>query len=68
MESDPSYSVGKQMPTHGSVAKASKVGSQTPVVEGRERKSPSSKLRNGRNYRVKFILKRNPGQGYRRRR
>ncbi len=54
------------MPTHGSVAKAGKVRSQTPVVEGRERKSPSSKLRNGRNYRVKFILKRNPGRGYRR--
>jgi small subunit ribosomal protein S30e len=55
------------MPTHGSVTKAGKVRSQTPIVEGKERTSPSPKKRNRKNYRKRFILKKNPGQGRRRR-
>jgi len=56
------------MPTHGSVTKAGKVRSQTPIVEGVVRKSPSPKLRNRSKYRARFILKRSPGQNYKRRR
>ena len=52
------------MPSHGSLTKAGKVRSQTPKVPARERHSPIARVRNKKNYRKRFILKRNPGQNW----
>ena len=43
------------MPTHGSLTKAGKVRSQTPIIEGTEKKSPIPRRRNRINY-VKRVL------------
>ncbi len=60
------------MPTHGSLTKAGKVRGQTPKIQGKERESPTSKVRNKINFIKRFEKKRPPGQkkperrGYRR--
>ena len=55
------------MPTHGSLTKAGKVRAQTPKIIGIERKSPSPRRRNRRNY-VKRVLAAPQDNRYRRRR
>lgn len=50
------------MPTHGSLSKAGKVRSQTPKIEGRQRRSPIPRVRNRRTFEKRIILGRNPGQ------
>ena len=52
------------MPTHGSLAKAGKVRSQTPKIPARPRRSPVPKVRNRRNYVKRFILGLRPGQNW----
>jgi small subunit ribosomal protein S30e len=46
---------GENLPTHGSLTKAGKVRSQTPKIEGIQRKSPIPRRRNRVNY-VKRVL------------
>ncbi|NIP66936.1 30S ribosomal protein S30e [Candidatus Bathyarchaeota archaeon] len=55
------------MPTHGSLAKAGKVRQQTPKVEHKERKSKIPRVRCRRNYEKRIILRKKPGQTWKRR-
>lgn len=55
------------MPTHGSLTKAGKVRAQTPKIEGKQRKNPTPRRRNRRNY-VKRVLAAPAQPRYRRRR
>ncbi|TET65891.1 30S ribosomal protein S30e [Candidatus Bathyarchaeota archaeon] len=50
------------MPTHGSLSKAGKVRSQTPKIQAVQKKRPSPRSRNKRNYEKRMILQRKPGQ------
>ncbi|HEY8522714.1 MAG TPA: 30S ribosomal protein S30e [Nitrososphaeraceae archaeon] len=50
------------MPTHGSLTKAGKVRGQTPKIEGRERISQISRVRNRNNFIKRFAKRRSPGQ------
>ena len=50
------------MPTHGSLTKAGKVRGQTPKIEGRERISQISRVRNRNNFIKRFEKRRSPGQ------
>lgn len=50
------------MPTHGSLTKAGKVRGQTPKIQGKERFSPGSKVRNKNNFVKRFEKRRLPGQ------
>ncbi|HEY9386994.1 MAG TPA: 30S ribosomal protein S30e [Nitrososphaeraceae archaeon] len=50
------------MPTHGSLTKAGKVRGQTPKIEGKQRLSPVSKVRNRNNFIKRFAKRRSPGQ------
>jgi small subunit ribosomal protein S30e len=50
------------MPTHGSLTKAGKVRGHTPKIQGKERDSPISRLRNKNNYSKRFEKRRAPGQ------
>ncbi|HZE78144.1 MAG TPA: 30S ribosomal protein S30e [Nitrososphaeraceae archaeon] len=50
------------MPTHGSLTKAGKVRGQTPKIQGREKLSPISKLRNKNNFVKRFEKRRSIGQ------
>ncbi|MGI8832848.1 MAG: 30S ribosomal protein S30e [Nitrososphaeraceae archaeon] len=50
------------MPTHGSLTKAGKVRGQTPKIEGRERLSQISRVRNRNNFIKRFEKRRAPGQ------
>jgi small subunit ribosomal protein S30e len=50
------------MPTHGSLTKAGKVRGQTPKIEGKQRLSPVSKVRNRNNFIKRFEKRRSPGQ------
>lgn len=52
----------KIMPTHGSLTKAGKVKGQTPKVQGKERNSPISKVRNKENFIKRFEKRILPGQ------
>ncbi len=52
------------MPTHGSLTKAGKVRSQTPKIQGRERRSQIPRVRVRRNMVKRFELGRKPGQNY----
>ncbi|MCD6242111.1 30S ribosomal protein S30e [Candidatus Bathyarchaeota archaeon] len=52
------------MPTHGSLAKAGKVRSQTPKIEPIPKKRKPPKIRNRRNYEKRIILQRKPGQNW----
>jgi len=52
------------MPTHGSLAKAGKVRSQTPKIEGTSKKSRIPRVRCRRNYEKRIILQRNAGQNW----
>ena len=52
------------MPTHGSLAKAGKVRSQTPKLPARPRRSPIPRMRNRRNYIKRTIMGRKPGQNW----
>jgi len=52
------------MPTHGSLAKAGKVRSQTPKIEPRPKKGRSPRIRTRRNYEKRIILQRKPGQNW----
>jgi len=48
--------------SHGSLTKAGKVRSQTPKVEGKQRKHPSPRLRNRENFIKRFVLHMRVGQ------
>ncbi len=48
--------------SHGSLTKAGKVRSQTPKVEGKERRTPIPRLRNRRNYLKRVLQGTAPGQ------
>ncbi|MHA1431928.1 MAG: 30S ribosomal protein S30e [Candidatus Freyarchaeota archaeon] len=48
--------------SHGSLTKAGKVRSQTPKVQGKERRMPIPRIRNKRNYIKRIINERIPGQ------
>ncbi|MDI6848031.1 MAG: 30S ribosomal protein S30e [Candidatus Bathyarchaeia archaeon] len=50
------------MPTHGSLAKAGKVRSQTPKLQSTPKKKPVPRSRNRRNYEKRIALQRKPGQ------
>lgn len=50
------------MPTHGSLTKAGKVRGQTPKIQGKEKVSPISKVRNKSNFIKRFEKRRPPGQ------
>jgi small subunit ribosomal protein S30e len=50
------------MVIHGSITKAGKVRAQTPKIPPRPKKSPIPKERVARNYHVRFVLKKRPGQ------
>ncbi|HDI07819.1 MAG TPA: 30S ribosomal protein S30e [Candidatus Bathyarchaeota archaeon] len=52
------------MPTHGSLAKAGKVRSQTPKIEPHPKKSRPPRIRTRRNYEKRIILQRKPGQNW----
>ncbi|MFQ6081079.1 MAG: 30S ribosomal protein S30e [Candidatus Bathyarchaeia archaeon] len=52
------------MPTHGSLAKAGKVRSQTPKIEPAPRKGRIPRLRCRRNYEKRVILQRKSGQNW----
>ncbi|MDH5419455.1 MAG: 30S ribosomal protein S30e [Candidatus Bathyarchaeota archaeon] len=52
------------MPTHGSLAKAGKVRSQTPKMTATPKKSRIPRLRSRRNYEKRIILQRNSGQNW----
>jgi len=55
----------REMPTHGSLAKAGKVRMQTPKLPARPRRSPIPRVRNRRNYIKRIRLERKPGQNWR---
>ncbi|MHA1743032.1 MAG: 30S ribosomal protein S30e, partial [Candidatus Heimdallarchaeota archaeon] len=44
------------MPTHGSLAKAGKVRSQTPKIPAKPKTKPHPRKRNRRNYEKRIIL------------
>jgi len=52
------------MPTHGSLAKAGKVRSQTPKIAPTPKKSRMPRLRSRRNYEKRIILQRKAGQNW----
>ncbi|MEM2988955.1 MAG: 30S ribosomal protein S30e [Candidatus Bathyarchaeia archaeon] len=52
------------MPTHGSITKAGKVRSQTPKIQGRERRSPIPRVRVRSLAKKRLILGRKPGQNW----
>ncbi len=52
------------MPSHGSLAKAGKVRSQTPRIPPTPKKSPIPRVRNRRNYWKRVMLERRPGQNW----
>jgi small subunit ribosomal protein S30e len=52
------------MPTHGSLAKAGKVRSQTPKMQSTPKKRPNPRSRNRKNYEKRLILERKPGQNW----
>jgi len=52
------------MPTHGSLAKAGKVRSQTPKITATPKKSRIPRIRSRRNYEKRVILQRNAGQNW----
>jgi len=54
----------KYMPTHGSLAKAGKVHSQTHKIEHIPKKKKPPKIRKRRNYEKRIILQRKPGQNW----
>jgi len=53
------------MPTHGSLAKAGKVRSQTPKIEAIPKKKRIPRVNARRNYEKRIILQRKPGQNWR---
>jgi small subunit ribosomal protein S30e len=52
------------MPTHGSITKAGKVRSQTPKIQGRERRAPIPRVRVRSNAYKRLVLGRKPGQNW----
>jgi len=55
---------GVWMPTHGSLSKAGKVRSQTPKIQPMQKKRPSPRFRNKRNYEKRIVLQRKSGQNW----
>jgi small subunit ribosomal protein S30e len=52
------------MPTHGSLSKAGKVRSQTPKIQPVQKKRPTPRFRNKRNYEKRIVLQRKAGQNW----
>ncbi|MEM3404011.1 MAG: 30S ribosomal protein S30e [Nitrososphaeria archaeon] len=52
------------MPTHGSLTKAGKVRSKSPLQKKEHKPSPIPRERNRDNYVKRFILKRKSGQNW----
>nr|MDO8080210.1 30S ribosomal protein S30e [Candidatus Freyarchaeota archaeon] len=48
--------------SHGSLTKAGKVRSQTPKVQGKERRMPIPRIRNRRNYVKRIVNEKIAGQ------
>jgi len=52
------------MPTHGALSKAGKVRSQTPKIQPVQKKRPTPRFRNKRNYEKRIVLQRKAGQNW----
>jgi len=52
------------MPTHGSLAKAGKVRSQTPKIAPTPKKGRTPRIRARRNYEKRIVLQRKAGQNW----
>jgi len=52
------------MPTHGSLAKAGKVRSQTPKIAPTPKKGRIPRIRARRNYEKRIVLQRKAGQNW----
>ena len=56
------------MPTHGSLTKAGKVRGQTPKIAPLEKKNPTPRARNSKNYDRRVLHPVEKARGFRRRR
>lgn len=52
------------MPTHGSITKAGKVRSQTPKIQGRDKRSCVPRIRARKNAYKRLVLGRRAGQNW----
>ncbi|HID17035.1 TPA: 30S ribosomal protein S30e [Candidatus Bathyarchaeota archaeon] len=52
------------MPTHGSITKAGKVRSQTPKIQGRDKRSCVPRVRARKNAYKRLVLGRRAGQNW----